>query len=78
MLSGAAFQPLMGLILDYVWDGTRLESGEPVYSLAAYETSIATVPICCLAAGLCLVFIKETYQGKAVQKSSARKTKKAK
>ncbi len=53
--SGALFQPLVGLILDMLWDGAMHE-GVRVYSQAVYDTAFTTLPGC-LAAGLAIAFL---------------------
>jgi len=46
--SGAIFQPLVGVLLDQMWDGT-LVAGARVYPHAAYDRALAVLPV----AGLC-------------------------
>ncbi len=62
--SGALFQPLVGLILDMLWDGA-MEAGVRVYSQAVYDTAFATLPGC-LAAGLAFAFLIREPKGEPV------------
>ncbi len=45
--SGAIFQPLLGLLLDFNWDGA-MRAGARVYSADAYDAAFAVLP--CVAA----------------------------
>ncbi|WP_032113076.1 MFS transporter [Candidatus Paracaedibacter symbiosus] len=65
MSSGIIFQPLLGVILDFVWDGTISHEGTPVYDLAHYQHALTAVPICLLIAWLIMLFVRETYQNEA-------------
>lgn len=62
MSSGFIFQPLLGFILDFAWDGMLSPEGIPVYSLDDYQQALTTVPICLLFAWLIMFFVRETYQ----------------
>ena len=59
MASGAIFQPLIGWLLDFNWEGNVL-NGNRVYSLAAYRVAF----LCLIASGVIAVvmtfFINET------------------
>ena len=59
MASGAIFQPLIGWLLDFNWEGNVL-NGNRVYSLAAYRVAF----FCLIASGVIAVvmtfFINET------------------
>jgi hypothetical protein len=53
------FQPLVGKILDWSWDG-MLNGGQRVYHLSDYHAALLIIPI---SLGLCFLlsfFIKET------------------
>ena len=58
---GAIFQPFVGWLLQYFWDG-KIENGTPLYSALNYKYALLVVPICFLV-GLVvsMFFIKETY-----------------
>jgi sugar phosphate permease len=61
MMSGVIFQPILGLILDFVWDGQLSETGVRVYSYACYQISILAVPACLILSWFLLRFLKDTY-----------------
>jgi MFS family permease len=58
--AGALMQPLVGLILDWAWDG-RLEAGARVYGPAAYDMALATIPAASLVAIGAAFLIRETH-----------------
>lgn len=60
MLGGVLFQPFMGKILDWHWNGT-LADGVRVYSLADYKFALAVVPIGLFFSCILTLFIKETH-----------------
>lgn len=57
--SGALFQPLIGILLDYRWDGA-LEGGVRVYTLATYKFAFLSLIGACIVALLCSLFMRET------------------
>lgn len=60
MSSGVVLQPLVGWLLDWVWDGV-INNGIPLFTIADYRFALSTIPICLLIA-LCLMpFIPETF-----------------
>lgn len=59
--SAIIFQPLLGVILDYVWDGMSTADGTPIYTLAAYKTALLPVSVCMLIAWGIMTQVKETY-----------------
>jgi sugar phosphate permease len=61
MMSGVIFQPLLGMLLDYAWDGQLSPDGIRIYSDAAYQMAIMAVPICLGLSWLLLKFARETY-----------------
>lgn len=65
MSSGIIFQPLLGIILDCVWDGVVNADGTAFYSLQDYQQALTTVPVCLLAAWILMLFVKETYEENA-------------
>ncbi|AIL13413.1 hypothetical protein IM40_07740 [Candidatus Paracaedimonas acanthamoebae] len=60
MFSGILMQPVIGAILDLVWNGERV-AGSPYYSLTDYHLALAIVPLSLVLAALCVLFIRETY-----------------
>lgn len=60
VIIGSCFQPLIGVILDRLWDGT-LSHGVPVYSLLAYQQAMQLLPACLFLAFLTTFLIKETH-----------------
>jgi len=59
-LGGVILQPVIGLVLDQVWNG-KILNGSPIYSIGNYKTALMAMPICFAIAILLLPFIKETY-----------------
>lgn len=65
---GPAFiQPLVGFILDYLWNKEML-NGVPHYSLIDYKIALSVIPVGLLLALLTLPFIRETYCGSAINR----------
>lgn len=60
MLSGVIFEPLVGWLLDYHWDGTSYE-GVPHFALEDFTYALTSVPLALAGALVTLFFIKETY-----------------
>jgi len=58
--AGALMQPLVGLILDWAWDG-RIEAGARVYGPAAFDSALATLPAASLVALGVAFLIRETH-----------------
>lgn len=61
MMSGVVFQPLLGELLDWCWDGTLGLDGVRIYSEAAYQTAIIAIPIGIAVSWFLLYFVKETH-----------------
>lgn len=61
MASGLIFQPLLGYILDCVWDGLISGDGTPIYSVNDYQQALLTIPICMLVAFIIMLFVRESY-----------------
>lgn len=57
--SGAILQPGVGLILDYLWDGTNL-NGTPVYSVNDYQTAFTLILVTCAIGFLVSLTLKES------------------
>jgi len=60
MVSGIIFQPLLGYLLDYAWDG-KMVNNLPVYTTTAYQLALSPVPICLFVSWILLKFVRETY-----------------
>ena len=60
MLIGSIFQPFLGALLDFFWDGKLNEAGLRIYSKSAYEHAILVIPIFLAIAYVVSVFLKET------------------
>lgn len=63
MLSGIIFQPVIGWLLDFSWDGTML-NGTPVYLEADYLIALASIPLCLILATVTAFFLREVYPKK--------------
>ena len=61
MMSGVLLQPILGLILDLVWDGQLSNTGLRVYSHSCYQISILAVPVCLIFSWFLLRSLKDTY-----------------
>jgi len=60
MLGGATLPPLIGIILDYYWQGEKI-NGEPIYSAYDFQVGMTVLPIIILLSFFFIPFIKETY-----------------
>lgn len=60
VIVGAAFQPIIGWLLDHHWNG-QLINGIRQYSAADYRSAFYALPICLLIGFVLSYFIKETY-----------------
>jgi MFS family permease len=56
----ALFEPLVGVLLDWTWDGS-MAHGMHHFSLQGYHLSLVLLPGALLAALICLLFVRETY-----------------
>jgi sugar phosphate permease len=61
MMSGIIFQPLLGELLDWCWDGALGVDGVRIYSEAAYQTAIIAIPVGIAVSWFLLYFVKETH-----------------
>jgi sugar phosphate permease len=61
MMSGIVFQPLLGHLLDYCWDGSFGPDNLRIYSESAYQNAMMAIPVAIAASWLLLHFIKETH-----------------
>jgi MFS family permease len=62
MLSGVIFQPVVGYLLDYSWDGA-MQEGLAHYSMKDYFFALSVLPLSTVLALVCTKFMKETYTG---------------
>lgn len=60
MLGGIVFQPVIGILLDWVWDGTII-SNLPVYSSTDYRFALALLPAGIFISAILTFFLKESY-----------------
>lgn len=60
MCGGALLPPIMGYILDAYWAGDKI-NGEPIYSVAAYQSALSVLPAIILISLFFIPFIKETF-----------------
>jgi len=61
MAIGFIFQPLLGCILDFFWDGKMTTSGEPLYTASNFQSAIMTLPLCLLVGLIVLFWGKSKY-----------------
>lgn len=59
--SGALAQPVVGHLLDNLWDGHYTVNGDPLYTIGMYNEALLFLPVCIIIALLLLPFIRETY-----------------
>ena len=58
---GALLQPVIGMALDYFWQGDMVNHVQRYYSLAVYTKALSLLPLCFLLAMCFLPFVKETH-----------------
>lgn len=63
--AGAILQPIIGLLLDWQWDG-RIIDGARVYALEAYDTAFACLMLWAVLGVVSLAFLRETHCRPAV------------
>lgn len=61
MVSGLVFQPLLGALIDYSWDGSFNDAGAPAYTFYDYQFALGAVVFSMLVGRLIVHFIHETY-----------------
>ena len=64
MLSGVVFEPLVGWLLDFKWQGLYTKTGAPHFTTADFTFALSVIPLALLGAYLTLFFIRETYPSK--------------
>ncbi len=62
MASGFIFQPLLGKLIDYSWDGNFNTDGAPIYALKDYQFALSAVLFAFLLGRVIVFFIQETYK----------------
>ncbi len=62
MASGFIFQPLLGKLIDYSWDGNFNVDGAPLYALKDYQFALSAVLFAFLLGRFIVFFIQETYK----------------
>jgi MFS family permease len=61
MLSGVIFQPLIGYVLDYLWNG-QTARGVPAFTAGNYQIALMIIPLCLiLSAIMSQYLLKETH-----------------
>ena len=60
MTSGVVFQPFIGTLMNYDWNGT-IVNGIPHYTLHNYVFALSVIPICMLLAIGITVMTRESY-----------------
>ena len=58
--SGALLQPVVGLLLDWQWDGA-VQDGVRVYTRAMYETAFLSIAAYCALGVVAILFARETF-----------------
>ncbi|MDF3034589.1 MAG: hypothetical protein K0R76_1543 [Alphaproteobacteria bacterium] len=61
MMSGVIFQPLLGELLDWRWDGALGADGVRIYTESAYQTAMIAIPVGIAVGWALLHFVKETH-----------------
>ena len=62
MLIGAIFQPALGVLLDYFWNGQISLQGMRIYDASCYKYPILSLALCLFIAYAMTFFMKETIQ----------------
>ncbi len=60
MFSGFLFTPLIGVALDYLWNGIII-NGEHVYTANNFISALTLLPLGCVVAVFLIAFLKETH-----------------
>ncbi|MFN7710659.1 MAG: MFS transporter [Holosporales bacterium] len=61
MLSGVIFEPLIGKLLDVVWNGT-ITNGIRDYTLSNYHVALSVIPMALFASIAVIYFVPETFK----------------
>lgn len=62
MMSGIIFQPVLGALLDFGWNGDLTEEGARLYDVDAYHIAMLAIPVCLGLSWLMMKFVKESYR----------------
>lgn len=60
MIGGAVLQPMVGIVLDWMWDGTIVD-GLHVYSTANFQVALSVLPAGLLLSVILSFFLKESF-----------------
>ncbi len=60
MLIGSVFQPILGVFLDFFWNGSVSESGMRVYEISTYQKTMLILPICLIISYVLSLYVRET------------------
>ena len=63
MASGIIFQPLIGYLLDFNWNGKTVDN-TPIYASSDYNLALIVIPASLAIAAVACFFMKETYKHK--------------
>jgi MFS family permease len=70
MLGGMIFQPLLGILLDLLWDGKMIENTR-IYSPSDYRLVFLIIPLCLVIGAFLAFMLKETLQPEKLKKVKA-------
>ncbi|MCD6045704.1 MAG: yjjL [Gammaproteobacteria bacterium] len=60
MVSGSLLTPLVGIILDHLWNGNILNN-ERIYTASNFTVALTMLPIACIVGAFLAAFLRETY-----------------
>jgi predicted MFS family arabinose efflux permease len=60
MLLGSLFQPILGAMLDFFWDGITGDGGIRIYDIWCYRKAITIIPVLIVVSYILSIFMKET------------------
>ena len=60
MVSGSLLTPLVGIILDRLWNGL-IVNGEHIYTAGDFTLALTMLPIACIIGAVLSAFLRETY-----------------
>ena len=61
MIGGAVLQPVVGMLLDYLWTGQLAENGTRLVSAGGYQIAFTVLPFGLILTVILSMFLKETY-----------------
>ena len=62
MSSALLFQPFLGFLLDFAWDGVKDIDGLPLYTIDNYKAAFSAVAIALLVGWVIMLFVRDTYK----------------